>query len=153
MPAVLGRKSNGRSDICEPGVMLYALPAAMTRQALTNHFAGQNVKGGKQRGGAVPLLAVSLPLGQTGSQRLKRSGTVQSLDLALLIHAEHRSAIRRIQIQAYHVAHFLSKCRSLESLNFSTRCGQKSVVRSSSSRRWQLQSSTTHIFDQDCSPS
>ena len=56
--------------------------------------------------------------------RQDRLCTVERLDLALLVDAEHQRAVRRREMQA--LSRTLStKCGSLESLNVSERCGCK----------------------------
>ena len=76
----------------------HKLAASMPGQALTDDFAGEDVKGSKQRGGAVPDIVVRLALGQAGSQGQDRRRSVQGLNLALFIDAEHQRLLRRVQV-------------------------------------------------------
>ncbi len=72
-------------------------------------LAFQRVQSGKQRGRTVALIVVghgaaaALLHGQAGL------GAVQSLNLALLVGAQHHGMLRRIQIQAHDVLQFLGE--------------------------------------------
>src|SRR6266536_2651650 len=57
------------------------------------------------------LVVVAAPLRLTGPQGQQRLGAVQRLNLALLVHAEDQSVIRRVHIQAHDIAHFLEEQR------------------------------------------
>jgi hypothetical protein len=46
----------------------------------------------------VPFVVMRLALRYSWSQRKNRSGPVQCLNLALFIDAEHKSAVRRVEI-------------------------------------------------------
>src|SRR5208282_3794623 len=72
------------------------LLAAMARQATADDFSVENIEGCKQCRGSVPLVIVCLAFRQSGPQRQDRSGSVQGLNLALFIDAQHQSAIRRV---------------------------------------------------------
>lgn len=66
--------------------------AAMARQATTNDLAIEDIEGGQQSGGSVPLVIVRLAFRQSRPQGQKGSGSVQRLDLALVPHLRmHRS--------------------------------------------------------------
>ena len=52
-----------------------------------------------------------------------RLGAVQSLDLGLLVHAQHDRLVRRFRYRPTTSVSFSSKRLSLESLKVSTRCG------------------------------
>ncbi len=82
----------------------FAVP--VPRLAGTNHFASQNVEGGKQRSRSVPPVVMCLTFGNARPERQNRLRTVQGLDLAFLIHAEYQGFIRRVQVQAHDVPHF-----------------------------------------------
>ncbi len=77
---------------------------AMARHAIPQHFAAQHVQRREQRGGAVALVVVGLPFRESRTQGQDGLGTIQGLDLALLIHAQHQSLLRRIQVQTHDVA-------------------------------------------------
>lgn len=70
------------------------------------HSSGGDVEGGEQAGGPVTGVVVGLPLGDAGAHRQDRLGPFQGLALALLIHARHDRVLRRVQVQAGHVADF-----------------------------------------------
>ena len=42
--------------------------------------------------------------GQAGAQRQNRLGTIERLNLALLVYAQHQRFVRRIEVQADHIA-------------------------------------------------
>src|SRR5438270_5825549 len=64
----------------------------------------------------MPRVVVRLPFGQPGTQRQQRSSTVQGLNLAFFIHAKYQGAIRRVEVQAHHVAHLLFELRIIGDL-------------------------------------
>ena len=68
------------------------------------HLAGGDLQGGEQRGGAVPDVIVAALFGDPGPQRQHRRGPLQRLGLGLLIHAQDDSLVRRVEVQAHHVA-------------------------------------------------
>src|SRR5580658_2394251 len=61
------------------------LLAAMARQATADDLAIQDIEGGEQGGGPVPLVVVCLAFRQSRPQGQDRSGSVQGLNLALFI--------------------------------------------------------------------
>src|SRR6202008_4093947 len=83
----------------------------VARLALGEHRAGGDVQGGKQSGGAVADVIMSNTLDVPQAHRQHRWGTVQGLNLALFIDAEHQSVIRRVQVEADDVTHLLDKER------------------------------------------
>ena len=70
---------------------------------LAQHLAGLGVEGGVQRQRAVPEVLEAMALGAPGRQRQHRILAVQRLDRGLLVHAEHRRMLRRVQVQPDHV--------------------------------------------------
>src|SRR5256885_4955181 len=64
----------------------------------------QDIERGKQRGSAVAGIVVGLAFGQAGAQRQNRLGTIERLNLALLVYAQHQRFVRRIEVQADHIA-------------------------------------------------
>lgn len=52
------------------------------------------IESGKQRRGAVAFVVVSQSLAASALQRQARLGTIQRLDLAFLIHAQHQRVFR-----------------------------------------------------------
>src|SRR5258707_8721994 len=81
----------------------------VTRSTFREHIAVRRVQCGKQRGGSVASIIVGHSLDITQSQRQHRLGAFQSLNSALLIHAQNHSIFRRIQIQPYNITYFFYK--------------------------------------------
>src|ERR1017187_2130445 len=90
--------------------------AAMARQATTDDLAVEDIEGGKQWGGSVPLGIMRLAFRQSRPQGQTRSGSVQRLDLALFIDAEYQGPVWRVEIQANDVPHLVFKLRILGNL-------------------------------------
>ena len=90
---------------------LEELPAAMTREALSDDCAGGDVEGGEQRGGPVAHVVMGAPLDLSGPHGKKRTSVIQRLDLALLVDAQHERPFRRAQIEPDDVPHLLHKQR------------------------------------------
>lgn len=78
---------------------LQELGMTVMRQALTDHRAGQYVKCREQRGRPVALVVMGHRSGSTGDHWHRRLGTVESLNLALVIHAQHDRLVRRVEVQ------------------------------------------------------
>ena len=76
--------------------LLGGMPRGRLSQNLSRFRVERRVQGER----AVPVVLESVPLEATWRERQNRIETVQSLNGGLLIHAEHRSVLRRIQIQA-----------------------------------------------------
>ena len=85
---------------------------AMAGQALVDNPAGGDVECREQRGGAVPLVVVRVPLGLAGAHGQQRLGSVQRLDLRLFTNSEHQRAVGRIEVQADDVADLFHDQRS-----------------------------------------
>ena len=66
-------------------------------------LAGGDLQRGEQCRGAVPLVVVGLLFGPTRAHRQHRLGTVQGLDLAFFVDADHHGTLRWIGIDANHV--------------------------------------------------
>src|SRR5260370_34604529 len=81
------------------------LLAAMARQATADDLAIEDIEGGKQCGGSVPLVIMRLAFRQSRPQGQKRSGSVQRLDLALFIDAEYQGPVWRVEIHANNRPH------------------------------------------------
>jgi len=77
---------------------LQELDRAVALVQRADHLPAPEVQSGVQAGGAVPLIIVRRSLGRAGKHRQRRCGAVQCLDLALLIHAHHHSALGRVQV-------------------------------------------------------
>ncbi len=72
---------------------------AVAGPALADHPARQHVEGGEQGGRPVALVVVGHRSRPDGLDRQRRLGAIQSLDLALLIHAQDHSLLRWVQVQ------------------------------------------------------
>ena len=70
---------------------------AVARQALADHRAGQDIKRGEHRGGAVARVVVGHVARPAGIARQARLGAIQRLDLALLVNAQHHRTLGRVQ--------------------------------------------------------
>src|SRR5437899_12793475 len=81
--------------------------APMTRYTLTDDLAAENIKGRKERGGAMALVIVRPSFRQTWAQRQQRRSAIQGLNLAFFINAQHQGAVWGIKIQPDHIAHLL----------------------------------------------
>ena len=68
--------------------------------AIANNFASQNVERRKQGGRPMPFVVVSHGAAASLFQGQSRLGTLEGLNLALLIHTQHHRLIGRIEIQA-----------------------------------------------------
>src|SRR5512135_2264543 len=93
------------------------LDAAVSPMMLRNDLAALDIKGREERGGPVTDVVVGPALDLPRPQRQNRLRAIQSLDLRLLIDAEHHGPIGRIQVQAHDVAHLFDEqwvCRELE---------------------------------------
>ncbi len=51
------------------------------------------------------------PLGQSRHHRQNRLRAVERLNLAFLVHTQHQSPIRRIEVQPHHIAYLLVEQR------------------------------------------
>ena len=95
--------------------LLVTVPAI----ALADDLALQNFQGGEQTGGAIALVVVGHRAQTPFLHGQPRLGAVQSLDLGLLVHAQHQGLVGRIQVQPHHVGQLLQKlgiARELEAL-------------------------------------
>ncbi len=70
------------------------LGTAMTRQTTPDDFAVEDVKGGEERRGTVPLVIVGLAFRESGAQGQDRSGSIKSLPAEI-----RRSFLRRRNLQ------------------------------------------------------
>jgi hypothetical protein len=78
------------------------------------------IQGGEQSRGAIAFVVVGHRLAAAALQRQARLGTIQGLDLAFLVHAQHQSMLRWVQVQAHDVFQFfceLGIVADLESLD------------------------------------
>ena len=85
----------------------------MAGVAAPDHLAAGDVQRGKERGGAVPIVIMGLPLGLTRSQRQNRLAAIQRLDLTFFVHAQddRTGRLGRVEVEADDVAHLFHKER------------------------------------------
>ena len=62
------------------------------------------------------LIVVRLTFRQARSQGQDGSRPIRGLDLTLLIHAQHQSSIRRVEVKSHHIAHLLLELRVVGNL-------------------------------------
>src|SRR5207245_1723202 len=62
------------------------------------------------------LIVVRLTFRQARSQGQDGSRPIQGLDWTLLIHAQHESSIRRVEVKSHHIAHLLLELRVVGNL-------------------------------------
>ena len=96
------------------------LPGPVAPVALADDAARGDIEGCEQRGRSVALVIVSAPLGHARQHRQDRLCTVERLDLALLVDAEHQRAVRRREIEAYDVADLVHEVRIARQLEATT---------------------------------
>src|SRR5437868_5854630 len=87
------------------------LLVTVTLIAIADDFAGEYIERRKQSRRAVSFVVVSHGATAPFLQRQSRLGTLQGLNLALLVHAKHNCLVGRIQIKADHVSEFLEEFR------------------------------------------
>jgi hypothetical protein len=87
------------------------LLGAVPWQTGADHLPIEQVEGGEQRGGSVPMVVVGLPSREPRPQRQERRRPVEGLNLALLVDREHQGVIGWIEIEADDIAQFLHKAR------------------------------------------
>ena len=80
---------------------------SMLRHAVTNHTAVQGAQSGKQSGGAVARVVMRHRTAASRFQRQTGLSSVESLNLALLIHAKHQRLVGWIEVKAHHVRELL----------------------------------------------
>src|ERR1041385_1481306 len=97
-----------RIDLIEkPKELLMSVSAVATADRNTAGY----IHSRKQRSDSVAFVVVRLPRRHAGRERQNRLRAIQRLNLALLVYAEHNSAVRRIQVQPHDVPHLLDELR------------------------------------------
>ena len=76
---------------------------SMSLITLTYYLTLRQFQGSEQRGGAVAFVVVGQSPAAALLHRQARLGAIQSLNLALFIHAQYDRLLRGIQIQTNHV--------------------------------------------------
>lgn len=104
-------------DCCLDAVQEFAeLDRAVPEVEIVYHASALHLQRREQRGGAVPYIVMRAPLGLPRTHRQQRLGTVQRLNLSLLVHAQHQSFVRRVQIQTDDIPHLFNEQRVLGKL-------------------------------------
>ncbi len=83
----------------------------MTMPRLTSpqHLSGEHIQGGKECGGSVPFIVMSHRPAPSLFQEKPGLGSIQGLNLALLVGTEHQGLVGRIEVKSDHVRQFLDK--------------------------------------------
>ncbi len=89
------------------------LQRAMPPLCLPDQLAALGVEGGKQGGGSVARIIVRAAFDLAGTHGQQRSGSVQCLNLALFIDAQHQGAFWRSHIQSHNVTNLFNEQRVL----------------------------------------
>jgi hypothetical protein len=76
---------------------------------LADHSAGGDVQGREQRRGAAAFVVVGTSLWKSWREGKQRLRTVEGLDLALFVHAQHHRHLWRLHVQPDDVAHLLDE--------------------------------------------
>ena len=83
----------------------------MAPVTLSDDLTLQQLDGGKQRRRSVAFVVMSHRAAASLLQGQPGLGPVQSLNLALLVHAEHDGLLRRVEIEADHIGELLQELR------------------------------------------
>jgi hypothetical protein len=97
--------------------------------ALGNDRAVEDVEGGEQGGCAVALVVVGYPFDVAEPHGKHGLDALESLDLALFIDAKHHGLVRRVEVEADHVAQLLDKEGIGRELVISSATASSSTVR------------------------
>lgn len=82
---------------------------AMSPMALPDDLSRFHVEGGEERTGSMACVIMRSPLHPAWPHGQKWLRSVKRLNQRLLVHAQHQSSIRRVQIQPHNVSHLLDK--------------------------------------------
>src|SRR5688572_9726369 len=100
----------------------------MPGTAFSEDGAGRNIQGGKQCRRSMAHIVVGDALDISQSHRQHRLRTIESLNLALLVHTEHQCVIGRVRYKPTMSRTFSTKNASVESLKVRVRCGCSAKV-------------------------
>src|SRR5215470_1133602 len=92
---------------------------AMPGETLADHLSLKHVEGGKERRRPVALVVVSHRAAAAALHGQTGLSAIQSLNLALLIHAKHHGLLRRVEIEAHDVGELLDESRIARQLEAS----------------------------------
>lgn len=90
---------------------LQELRVPMTRQALLDHPSGQRVERREQRRYSIADVVMRLRGGQAWTQGKNGSGSLQRLDTAFLVDAQHNGVRRRVHVQSDDISELFRKVR------------------------------------------
>jgi hypothetical protein len=96
---------------------------AVSRHALADHGAVEDVERGEQCGRAALDIIVGHCSGSALLHRQARLGAVEHLNLRLLVDRENQAVGWRVEIEPHHIAQFGGKGRILRQFEAPSRCG------------------------------
>ena len=90
---------------------IFELLGPVTAVTLSDDLASSDVQCGKQRGRPVAdvVMGALFRIAETYGQ--KRLGAVEGLNLALLIHRQHKRSFRRVEVKSHDVTYLLDEER------------------------------------------
>src|ERR1700738_3035853 len=103
---------------------LAELNRPMAWPALADDRSRGDIQGSEQTGGAMALVVVSSTLGLPGQDGLT---TAQSLNLALLLHAQHQRVMGWVHVQTDYVSHLVQQQRIVGQLEGLAAMGTQSA--------------------------
>jgi hypothetical protein len=95
---------------------LLELDRAVAGVQRADHLAAGRVERGEHARGAMALVVVRRAGRRAGQHRQRRRAAIKRLDLGLLVHAQHRGPLGRVQVQADDVSDLLDEQRVLGQL-------------------------------------
>lgn len=104
-----------RDGVVDQAEKLEPLTVPMTLLAQAKDFVDR-IQRGKQSGGAVAFLVVRHARDPSAFRRQAGLGTIQSLNLALLVDAQHQRVHQRVEFQTDDVFQFLYERRIVAAL-------------------------------------
>jgi len=113
----------GLDDVKEANELLMPV----VRHAAPGHLAFQDVESGEQGGGAMTFVVMGHSAGPSLLHRQARLGSIEGLDLALLVDREDNGMIRGIDIEADNVLELGGKGRIIRQLELPHLMGLEAV--------------------------
>src|SRR5215470_4159120 len=116
-----------RHGLVEQAQKLEPFLVAMAFLTKPVHLAVGRIEGSEKSSRAIAFVIVCHGLATPTLERQSGLGTIQSLDLTFLVHAQHQSVFGRVQIQADDIFQFFRELRiaadleALDAMRFSTR--------------------------------
>jgi len=87
----------------------FLMPVAL--HVLTDHCTVENIQGGEKGCCSMAFIIMRHRLPPPFFERQARLSSVERLDLALLVNAEHNRMVRRINVKSDHIVQFFCKFR------------------------------------------